>query len=200
MIELFYIFSGLALVSALLVITSRNPIHSVLFLILVFCNVSALILMLGAEFMAMIFLIVYVGAIAVLFLFVVMMLNVKISEYRDNYVYYVPIGGFISLIFLFEIFMILDLQNNQINAINVLTLSSYEKLQLDYMTNIEVLGEILYTDYFYCFIISGMILLVSMIGAIVLTLYKKKHVKRQEIAQQVYAQMDGIRLVTPIQK
>jgi NADH-quinone oxidoreductase subunit J len=156
--------------------------------------------MLGAEFMAMIFLIVYVGAIAVLFLFVVMMLNVKINEYRDNYVYYLPIGGFIGLIFLFEIFLILDFQGDRVNPIDTLSSGGYAKLQLDYMTNIEVLGEILYTEYAYCFIISGMILLVSMIGAIVLTLYKKKYVKRQEISDQVYAQMDSIRLISPVQK
>lgn len=289
-IFLFYIFSSIALVSGIMVIRSRNPVHSVLFLILVFCNAAGLLILLDLDFFAMIFLVVYVGAIAVLFLFVVMMLNIKLTEINENILRYLPIGGVIGLIFLFEILLIVDTefipllvteydqiaQNQYIHflyflfykikgftilfygymeghlekytqytsELNILfselvpkincmiprieqsfiqelgsfnedskvplkshlfnsvqnfdnynySFESLSNLQsflyiewpakIDTITNIEALGFILYTYFFYFFIMASLILLVAMIGAIVLTMHKGLNIKRQEIFEQ----------------
>nr|NP_943690.1 NADH dehydrogenase subunit 6 [Chara vulgaris]AAP92182.1 NADH dehydrogenase subunit 6 [Chara vulgaris]WAK98791.1 NADH dehydrogenase subunit 6 [Chara vulgaris] len=184
---LFSIFSSIALVSGVMVIRARNPVHSVLFLILVFCNTSGLLVLLGLDFFAMIFLVVYVGAIAVLFLFVVMMLNIKIAEIHENVLRYLPVGGIIGLIFLLEIFLVVD--NDYIPILptelstTVFQYTVYAS-KIQSWTNLETLGNLLYTTYFYLFLVSSLILLVAMIGAIVLTMHKTTQVKRQDVFQQ----------------
>lgn len=170
-----------------MVIRARNPVHSVLFLILVFCNTSGLLVLLGLDFFAMIFLVVYVGAIAVLFLFVVMMLNIKIAEIHENVLRYLPVGGIIGLIFLLEIFLVVD--NDYIPILptelstTVFQYTVYAS-KIQSWTNLETLGNLLYTTYFYLFLVSSLILLVAMIGAIVLTMHKTTQVKRQDVFQQ----------------
>lgn len=186
-ILLFYFFSSIAVLSGIMVIGARNPIHSVLFLILVFCNATGLIILLEAEFLAMIFLVVYVGAIAVLFLFIVMMLNVRLIEFNESILRYMPIGALIGLIFLVELYLIIGHELTPIP--NVDLGSSLEMVtwasQVHSLTNMETIGELLYTHYFYLFLIASLILLVAMIGAIVLTLHHRENVKRQEIFSQV---------------
>jgi NADH-ubiquinone oxidoreductase chain 6 len=185
---LFSIFSSIALVSGVMVIRAKNPVHSVLFLILVFCNTSGLLVLLGLDFFAMILLVVYVGAIAVLFLFVVMMLNIKIAEIHENVLRYLPVGGIIGLIFLLEIFLIVDndyipLFEPSIAPTNNLKYIAYAG-KIQSWTNIESVGNLLYTTYFILFLVSSLILLVAMIGAIVLTMHKTAQVKRQDVFQQ----------------
>jgi len=196
---LFYTFSIISVMSAVMVISSKNPVHSVLFLILVFLNASGLLLLIEAEFIAMMFIVVYVGAIAVLFLFVVMMLDIKIAETNREFMKYLPFGSLIGIIFFTEIFLIID------NDISNLTTSNYNpgtfidwSTQLDYITNLESLGQILYTYYFIYFLIAGLILLVSMIGAIVLTMQLNRQVRRQLIYRQVSRNFENaIFLTTP---
>ncbi len=243
---LFYLFSSIALVSGMMVIRSKNPVHSVLFLILVFCNAAGLLILLDLDFFAMIFLVVYVGAIAVLFLFVVMMLHIKLTEIHENVLRYLPVGGLIGLIFLVEVLLVvendliplLSFQEESISSffdflfykmkgffilLNP-NMSYYEytqdleffiqnsgrslsesqdilgaigdlqffqsfpytqwPLKIENLTNIEALGQILYTYYFYFFVLASLILLIAMIGAIVLTLQKGISVKRQEVFEQ----------------
>jgi len=191
-LTLFYFFSGIALFSAVMVISARNPVHSVLFLILVFCNSAGLLILLEAEFLALIFIVVYVGAIAVLFLFVVMMLNVKITEIQDEVLQYLPIGGLIGIVFLLEIILIID--GDFVSLIN----PSAENpvyidwfAQVDPITNIQTLGNVLYTDYVLFFLLAGVILLVAMVGAIVLTMSTRSSVRRQFIYQQVARDFDN---------
>ena len=188
---LFYFFSSLSLVSGVMVIQSRNPVHSVLFLILVFFNVAGLLLLLGLDFFAMIFLVVYVGAIAVLFLFVVMMLNVKLAEINEKRLRYLPVGGLLGLLFLFEIFLIVD--NDFIPLLATPHTESPPLFperwtqwsqSIETLSNIESIGLLLYTYYFYFFLVASLILLVAMIGAIVLTMHKGVNVKRQEVFTQ----------------
>nr|NP_689370.1 NADH dehydrogenase subunit 6 [Chaetosphaeridium globosum]AAM96610.1 NADH dehydrogenase subunit 6 [Chaetosphaeridium globosum] len=179
---LFCLFSSIALVSAGMVISAKNPVHSILFLILVFCNASALLVLLGLDFFAMIFLVVYVGAIAVLFLFVVMMLNINIAEIHENVVRYLPIGGIIALIFLLEMFLVVEgLPTSTIIQAPAYTIFA-EKIES--LTNLEALGNLLYTTYFLLFLICSLILLIAMIGAIVLTMHKTTKVKRQDVFLQ----------------
>jgi NADH-ubiquinone oxidoreductase chain 6 len=185
---LFSIFSSIALVSGVMVIRARNPVHSVLFLILVFCNTSGLLVLLGLDFFAMIFLVVYVGAIAVLFLFVVMMLNIKIAEIHENVLRYLPVGGIIGLIFLLEIFLVVDndyipILPTELSTTGLFQYTVYAS-KIQSWTNLETLGNLLYTTYFYLFLVSSLILLVAMIGAIVLTMHKTTQVKRQDVFQQ----------------
>jgi NADH:ubiquinone oxidoreductase subunit 6 (subunit J) len=247
---LFYLFSSLALVSAIMVIRAKNPVHSVLFLIFVFCNAAGLLLLLDLDFFAMIFLVVYVGAIAVLFLFVVMMLNIKLAEISENVLRYLPIGGLIGFIFLVETLLVLDtdliplldLSYSQ-QGLKAVSLSyqalltlwvgffvssicklpsmlfSLDNLRLDWQelssdlgwlnkqyelnqavdgllnylqwsikinqaTNIEALGQVIYTYYVVFFILASLVLLVAMIGVIVLTMHKGIAVKRQEVFEQ----------------
>jgi NADH-ubiquinone oxidoreductase chain 6 len=181
---LFYVFVVLALVSGAMVIRAKNPVHSVLFLILVFCNTSGLLVLLGLDFFAMIFLVVYVGAIAVLFLFVVMMLHIRIEEIHENVLRYLPVGGIIGLIFLLEIFLMVD--NDYIpilptkSGATYLTYTVYAG-KIHSWTNLETLGNLLYTTYFFLFLVSSLILLVALIGAIVLTMHKTTRVKRQDV-------------------
>ena len=182
---LFFIFSSLAIISGLMVIRSENPVHSVLFLILVFFNTSGLLLLLEVEFLAMLFIIVYVGAIAVLFLFVVMMLNIKVTQNSGELFQYLPIGGLIGGIFLLEIFIVV--RGDFVPLLSSDAIGGYLdwSTKVAQITNIEVIGQIMYTHYFTWFLIAGFILLVSMIGAIVLTMQVQTNVRRQQIFQQV---------------
>jgi len=189
---LFYLFGAITLLSAIMVISSRNPVHSVLFLILSFCGSSGLLILLEAVFMAMIFIVVYVGAIAVLFLFVVMMLNIKISEVIDEIYQYLPVGGLIGIIFLLEVFIIVD--NDFVPLLSDGNMpSAYVDWsgQIDNVTNLSSLGQVLYTHYALAFLMAGIILLVAMIGAIVLTMQIRTTVRRQHIFQQVSRDADN---------
>ena len=189
---LFYLFSSFALISGVMVIQAKNPVHSVLFLILVFFNSAGLLIMLGLDFFAMIFLVVYVGAIAVLFLFVVMMLNIKLAEINEKRLRYLPIGGFLGILFLLEIFVIVD--NDLIPLLhdpsvttgmtNLSLVFTQWAVIKESANNISALGGIIYTYYFYFFCMASLILLVAMIGAIVLTMHKGVTHKRQQVFQQ----------------
>jgi NADH-quinone oxidoreductase subunit J len=178
----FYLFSGITIASAFMVIASRNPVHSVLFLILAFVNAAGLFLLMGAEFLAMILVIVYVGAVAVLFLFVVMMLDVDFAELRQGFLQYLPIGALIGGIFLLELIFVVGAW-----AIDpaVLRMPMTAIPPPDQLTNTAAIGRVLYTQYFYFFQAAGLVLLVAMIGAIVLTLRERVGVRRQDISRQV---------------
>ncbi len=178
----FYIFSTVILLSSLMVITTKNPVHSVLFLILSFFNGAGLFVILHAEFLAMILIIVYVGAVAVLFLFVVMMLDFKISIEKNNILQYLPIGFFVGLVFVSELIIVLINTKLDLTNIQILVnpMNKFENL-----TNTEAIGSVLYTDYILYFQLSGVILLVAMIGSIVLTLRDRDGVKRQSIQSQL---------------
>jgi NADH-quinone oxidoreductase subunit J len=176
----FYLFAGICVASALMVIASRNPVHSVLFLILAFVNAAGLFVLLGAEFLAMILIVVYVGAVAVLFLFVVMMLDVDFTELRQGFLDYLPIGALIGLALLVELVLVLGAW-----AIGPAVSSAVAMPTPQGVFNTAALGQIIYTRYVYFFQAAGLVLLVSMIGAIVLTLRHKPNVKRQNIADQV---------------
>ena len=176
----FYLFSAFAVASAVMVIASRNPVHSVLFLILCFFNAAGLFIMLGAEFLAMILVVVYVGAVAVLFLFVVMMLDVDFVELRQGMLNYLPVGGTIGLIVLVELALVAGSW-----IVDPATTKTIGSPTPDGVTNTEALGRILYTQYIYYFQSAGLVLLVAMIGAIVLTLRHKEGIKRQNVAEQV---------------
>jgi NADH-ubiquinone oxidoreductase chain 6 len=232
--SLFYFFSSLALTSGVMVIGSRNPVHSVLFLILVFFNSAGLLVLLELDFFGMIFLVVYVGAIAVLFLFVVMMLNVRVTEMNERRLRYLPIGGLLGFLFLAEIFLIVDNDlipplrthsgegtgpvSSQFSSPELYGEGSWTSLWnsgnrnggggtekegllhsqwssgdlqwtgwsqlVESLTPIEAVGELIYTYYFFLFLVASLILLVAMIGGIVLTLHKGVLVKRQEVFQQ----------------
>lgn len=178
----FYLFAFVAVAAAFMVIAARNPVHSVLFLILTFFNAAGLFLLTGAEFLAMILLVVYVGAVAVLFLFVVMMLDVDFAELRSKALDYAPVGGLIGLILAVELIVFVggstfspDLAQHA--AMPIPSLAD--------RTNTQALGDVLYTHYFYFFEIAGLVLLVAMIGAIVLTIYHRPNIKRQDIPSQV---------------
>ena len=176
----FYLYAGICIASAFMVIASRNPVHSVLFLILAFVNAAGLFVLLGAEFLAMILIVVYVGAVAVLFLFVVMMLDVDFAELRQGFLNYLPVGALISLIFAIELVLVLGAWAIGPGAPAAVAVPTPAKL-----TNTEALGRILYTHYIYFFQAAGLILLVAMVGAIVLTLRHKANVRRQNIPAQV---------------
>ena len=175
----FYLFAGICVASAVMVIVSRNPVHSVLFLILAFVNASGLFVLLGAEFLAMILIVVYVGAVAVLFLFVIMMLDVDFAELREGFLEYMPIGLVVGGVFLFELLLTVGFW-----VINPATTKSITSAIPANVSNTEALGLVLYTKYLHYFQLSGMVLLVAMIGAIVLTLRHKASVKRQDINVQ----------------
>ena len=181
---LFIIFSTLMMLGTIMVISSPNPVHSVLYLVFVFCNAAGLFILLSTEFLAIIFMIVYVGAIAILFLFVIMMLNIRIVELNENLLRYLPLGGFIGIIFLLEILLVIEKElGSEIPANLAYDYINWDKHIVDF-TNIEQIGQLLYTNYFFAFIIAGLILLVAMIGAIVLTLHSQSTVKRQDNFKQ----------------
>ena len=173
----FYVFSAVMIASALMVVAARNPVHSVLFLIVAFFNAAALFLLLGAEFLAMILLIVYVGAVAVLFLFVVMMLDIDFASLRRGAMTYLPLGALIGFVFLIELGIVVGgWLIGGATAVHPTPPS---------ISNTVALGRILYTDYIFYFQTAGLILLVAMIGAIVLTLRHRPGVRRQSISAQI---------------
>ncbi len=176
----FYLFAGVCIASAIMVIAATNPVHSVLFLILAFVNAAGLFVLVGAEFLAMILIIVYVGAVAVLFLFVVMMLDVDFTEFRHGFLNYLPVGGLVGLILLFELIFVAFTWVVVPGVPKVITAPIASDV-----SNTEALGLVLYTRYVYFFEAAGMILLVAMIGAIVMTLQRRPGVKRQSVAAQV---------------
>ncbi len=178
----FYLFSAILLLSSLMVISTKNPVHSVLFLILAFLNAAGIFVILHAEFLAMILIIVYVGAVAVLFLFVVMMLDFKTSLGKDNILQYMPIGLLIGLVFIAELVIVLI--NTRLDLSNIQILSNPLDNFSD-QSNTEAIGSILYTNYVLYFQLSGVILLVAMVGSIVLTLRDREGVKRQIVSEQV---------------
>jgi len=179
---MFYIFAALAVASGVLVVSSRNPVHSVLFLIVAFFNAAGLFVLIGAEFLAMILVVVYVGAVAVLFLFVVMMLDVDFAELRQGFLQYLPIGVVVGVVFLIELVLVVG---TWAIAPNVSQAIASPIPPIASTSNTEALGHVLYTRYVYFFQAAGVVLLVAMIGAIVLTLRHKPAVKRQSISDQV---------------
>ena len=177
---IFYLFSFVLIASALAVVTARNPVHAVLFLIAAFFNAAGLFVLLGAEFLAFILIIVYVGAVAVLFLFVVMMLDINFEDLRKGFRRYLAVGGAVAMVLIVELSTVLwgwtmDPKALTVNSIAVTP-------QVD---NTRAIGRVLYTEYFYPFQVSGLILLVAMIGAIVLTLRHKKDARRQRVSHQL---------------
>jgi NADH-quinone oxidoreductase subunit J len=175
----FYLFAGICIASAFMVISARNPVHSVLFLILAFVNAAGLFILMGAEFLAMILVVVYVGAVAVLFLFVVMMLDVDFVVLRQGFLAYLPIGVLVGLVFLVELLIVLGGWAIGGGVPRVIAAPIPEAI-----TNTQALGQLLYTRYVYFFEAAGVVLLVAMIGAIVLTLRHKPNAKRQNIGEQ----------------
>jgi NADH-quinone oxidoreductase subunit J len=178
----FYLFALVAIGSAFMVISARNPVHSVLFLILTFFNAAGLFMLAGAEFLAMILVIVYVGAVMVLFLFVVMMLDVDFAELKQGALQYAPIGALVGLVLVAELIVV---TGGYIFEPKLLASAAQPMPDLLARSNTAALGDILYTNYIYYFQIAGMVLLVAMIGAIVLTLRHKVGIKRQSIPGQV---------------
>ena len=176
----FYLFAGICVASAVMVIAAKNPVHAVLYLILAFFNAAGLFVLLGAEFLAMILVVVYVGAVMVLFLFVVMMLDVDFAELRAGFIKYLPIGATIGLLLLVELILILGAWATAPEMVAEAPTPPAADI-----SNTEALGLILYTRYVYLFEAAGLILLVAMVGAIVLTLHHKRDVKRQNISRQV---------------
>ncbi|MET0605431.1 MAG: NADH-quinone oxidoreductase subunit J [Beijerinckiaceae bacterium] len=179
----FYLFSGVMIASAFMVVASRNPVHSVLYLILAFVNAAGLFLILGAEFLAMILVVVYVGAVAVLFLFVTMMLDVDFAELRQGFQRYLPFGALIALVFLSELVVVVGAWAIDPKLLKAVS-DSATAIPTD-VSNTRALGRLLYTKYVYYFQTAGLVLLVAMIGAIVLTLRERTGIKRQDIARQV---------------
>ena len=191
----FYFFSTIAVISAIMVIASKNTVHSVFFLILDFISISCLFIMIGAEFLGMIMLIVYVGAVAVLFLFVVMMLNVAQQKNEwfkaTDSTFHIPIGFIISTIIFFELLFVIGGWKYKPNISNAMSLEINDKI-----SNTHAFGNVIYTDYIHLFQLSGMILLVAMIGAIVLTFKKREGVKKQSYFKQISRERsEGVQLV-----
>ena len=176
----FYVFALVATAAGVMVISARNPVHSVLFLILAFFNAAGLFVLLGAEFLAMLLVVVYVGAVAVLFLFVVMMLDINFAELREGFLQYLPIGALVGIVLLAELALVggswVLSEGVQGTPLPVLD---------EEMTNTHALGHVLYTDYIYLFQAAGLVLLVAMIGAIVLTHRRRTGVHKQRIATQI---------------
>ena len=181
----FYLFAAITLLAGLMVVSARNPVHSVLFLILAFFNAAGLFVLLHAEFLAMLLVVVYVGAVAVLFLFVVMMLDINFVELREGFQRYRPLGLLIAGVLLVELFV----------TFFSLTGSDATVPVMSDVHNTLALGRVIYTDYIYLFQLAGLILLVAMIGAITLTLRKRDGVKRQHIgSQNIQSRADTVRL------
>ena len=192
----FYLFAAVTVACGVMVITSRNPVHAVLYLILAFFNAAGLFVLQGAEFLAMILVIVYVGAVAVLFLFVVMMLDVNFAELRSGFAKYLPIGAIVGLILLAELVLI---GGSWVISTETQVTAAAPTPDAASVHNTEALGQLLYTKYVYLFQGAGMVLLVAMVGAIVLTLRQREGVKRQRIADQVYRDSKGEVKVVKVQ-
>jgi NADH-quinone oxidoreductase subunit J len=183
----FYLLAAVAVAAAVMVISARNPVHSVLFLSLAFFNGAGLFVLIGAEFLAMVLVVVYVGAVAVLFLFVVMLLDINFVRLREGFLQYLPIGALIGLVLLVELVLALGtwaLSPTEIAA-------AAEQPVRSGVSNIEALGDLFYTEYFYLFQAAGLILLVAIIGAITLTLRRRPTVRRQRIAEQVQRRQEA---------
>ena len=178
----FYLFAFVAVAAGVLVIASRNPVHSVLFLILAFFNSAGLFVLMGAEFLAMILVIVYVGAVAVLFLFVVMMLDITFVELRSGFAQYLPVGALVGLILLAELLVV---GGGWVVIPQAETVAAAPIPPIDQVTNTEASGRLIYTKYIYLFQTAGLVLLVAMVGAIVLTLRSRAGVRKQRISDQV---------------
>jgi NADH-quinone oxidoreductase subunit J len=176
----FYVLGAIAIASAFAVISARNPVHSVLFLILTFFNAAGLFVLLGAEFLAMLLVVVYVGAVAVLFLFVVMMLDIDFAELRQGFLAYLPAGALVALVLLGELALVASAATSGDGAPMPLAPAPANEL-----SNVEQIGQVLYTEYLLVFQLAGLVLLVAMIGAIVLTLRRRPGVRKQNIAAQV---------------
>ena len=176
----FYLFSSVAVFSALMVISAKNPVHSVLFLILSFVNAAGLFVLLGAEFLAMILIVVYVGAVAVLFLFVVMMLDINFIKLREGFLQYLPFGALLGIVLIVELGILF--LTKSFSQMNLIEYSQFPELTS--VENTKLLGSVLYTKYFFLFQLSGLILLVAMIGSITLTLRQKGKSKKQIISNQ----------------
>lgn len=189
----FYVLAALVVFSGVMVISSRNPVHSVLFLIFAFFNAAGLFVLLGAEYIAMTLVIVYVGAVAVLFLFVVMMLNINFAELRQGFLKYLPIGVAVALAMMVELYMVMKASVGFEPLVRVT--AQYPTPSLETATNTKAIGLLLYTDYALAFQLAGLVLLVAMIGAIVLTL-RHRPVRRQVIGKQVSRQpKDTLRII-----
>lgn len=178
----FYVFAAILVASAAMVIVARNPVHSVLFLILCFFNAAGLFVLMGAEFLAMILVVVYVGAVAVLFLFVVMMLDVDFVKLREGFARYLPVGAAVGLVLAAELVFVLAPWAFSASVPEAISVPIPDPSQTH---NTKAIGLVLYTDYAYLFQAAGLVLLVAMVGAIVLTLRDREGVKRQSIARQV---------------
>ena len=179
----FYLFASVAILAGVMVISARNPVHSVLYLILTFFNAAGLFVLMGAEFLAMILVVVYVGAVAVMFMFVVMMLDINFAELRQGFLRYAPIGAVVGLILLAELLIILGGWTLSPTAQTAEAVAATPAITD--VTNTHALGNLIYTHYIYLFQIAGMILLIAMIGAIVLTHRRRPGIRRQDIARQV---------------
>jgi NADH-quinone oxidoreductase subunit J len=193
----FYMFAGILTLSALMVITARNPVHSVLFLILAFFNGAGLFVLLGAEFLAMILIIVYVGSVAVLFLFVVMMMDVDSASLRKGSMRYIPLGLILGGVLLFEFVTIYTYWRS---ATGIKTNIAVNQSTIEEVSNTKAIGMVLYTDYVFAFQMAGLILLVAMIGSIVLTLRSRPNVRKQNMLDQHNRQASDvleIKRVTP---
>jgi NADH-quinone oxidoreductase subunit J len=177
---LFYMFAFIAIAAGVMVVSAKNPVHSVLFLILAFFNSAGLFLLLGAEFLAMLLVVVYVGAVAVLFMFVVMMLDINFVELRQGFLKYLPIGAVAALVLLVELIAVVSGWQLSPEALKRVGSPIPENV-----TNTHALGAVLYTDYIFLFQIAGIMLLIAMIGTIVLTHRKRSGVRKQRIADQV---------------
>lgn len=176
----FYLFSSVVVLSALMVISAKNPVHSVLFLILSFVNAAGLFVLLGAEFLAMILIVVYVGAVAVLFLFVVMMLDINFIKLREGFLQYLPFGALLGIVLIVELGILFLTKN--FSETNLVEYSQFPEFSST--ENTKLLGSVLYTKYFFLFQLSGLILLVAMIGSITLTLRQRGKLKKQIIPNQ----------------
>lgn len=181
----FYVLAAVAIAAATMVISARNPVHSVLFLILTFFNAAGLFVLIGAEFLAMVLIVVYVGAVAVLFMFVVMMLDINFIRLREGFLQYLPVGALVGLILLVELVLVATTW-----ALGELPPQQPVPAPSQ-LTNTEALGRLFYTDYFYLFQAAGVILLVAIIGAITLTLRQRPGVRRQSIGRQVHQDRTG---------
>ncbi len=175
----FYLLAFVTVAAAVMVIAARNPVHAVLFLILAFFNSAGLLILVGAELVGMLLIVVYVGAVAVLFLFVVMMLDINFVQLREGFLQYLPVGALVGLVLLVELIMVLG------TRVVPTTAAAMPRAAPEGVTNAEALGRLLYTDYFYLFQAAGVVLLVAIVGAITLTLRHRPDARRQDIAAQV---------------
>jgi NADH-quinone oxidoreductase subunit J len=179
----FYVFAAVTISSGAMVVVSRNPVYSVLFLILAFFNAAALFLLIGAEFVAMILVIVYVGAVAVLFLFVVMMLDINLTRIREGFLEYLPVGALIGIVLALEIMFGMGVFGSTTGTVQAFNKAGVQPVTID---NTRAIGQVMYTQYFYLFQVAGAVLLTAMIGAIVLTLRSRPGVRRQKVGDQLY--------------